>query len=185
MGRLVDMRPEKDVIVNALIKDATLETAIFEFIDNSIKAAKKNGVNGRLDSFFIKINIGKNEKIEIIDNCGGMDREQFISKVFRFGNSYDTKDEGYGIGMKRALFKLAERFEVISYGDNGKFKICLNVKEWLKTDDWNANMEEVKISERAVGNGVQIKIDKINENIKQLLKDKGVIVDLIKKGGLL
>lgn len=181
MGKLVDMRPEKDLIVNALIKDATLETAIFEFIDNSIKAAKKISKNGRIDSFFIKINMGKNEEIEIIDNCGGMDKESFINKVFRFGNSYDTKDEGYGIGMKRALFKLAEKFEVISYGDNGNFKVCLDVKEWLKNDNWNASMEEIKVSETNIKKGVQIRIDKINVNIKQILRDEVVIVDLTKK----
>lgn len=180
-GKISRYETKKDVIVNALIKDATLETAIFEFIDNSIKAAKKISMNGRVDSFFIKINIGKNEEIEIVDNCGGIDKEEVMHKVFRFGNSYDTKDEEYGIRMKRALFKLAEKFEVISYGDSGNFKVYLNVKEWLKTDNWSANMEEIKISERGIEKGVQIRINKINENIKQLLREELVITNLIKK----
>jgi Histidine kinase-, DNA gyrase B-, and HSP90-like ATPase len=84
----------------------------------------------------------------IIDNCGGIDIQIARDYAFRFGRSPKYAGIPYsvgqfGIGMKRALFKIAKKFEVHSKTVNSSFILKVNVDDWeSKPDQWNFYLED-------------------------------------------
>ncbi len=79
----------------------------------------------------------------IEDNCGGIPLETAQNYAFAMGRPANASDDTpstigmYGIGMKRAIFKLGTNAVVESrYGDEDGFYVEFT-PEWLSTDDWN------------------------------------------------
>src|SRR5207302_9302381 len=86
----------------------------------------------------------------ISDNCGGIPRKVAIEKAFRMGRPEGTYDEMietvgvYGIGMKRAIFKLGRNATVTSQHDGDAFDVTIS-REWLRVDeDWELPMEDAE-----------------------------------------
>lgn len=147
IDKVANMEPTKEFFICALVKDIEIKPAIFEFIDNSIKAAEKITKGKPLKGYFIKLCIVKNDsgkfQISIDDNCGGISLEDAENKAFVLGNDYVDNNRGNGIGMKRALFKLSDEFTIESYTRKQNFRISLNIEKWLKNKKWNASIEKI------------------------------------------
>lgn len=72
----------------------------------------------------------------IVDDCGGIELDDAISYAFRFGRLEDVDPvEGevgqFGVGMKRALFKLGSHFLVESVARGSRFVLDVDVNDWL------------------------------------------------------
>jgi hypothetical protein len=172
---VIDARPTKRFFVRMLVRDIELVPAIIDLIDNSVDGAKrlaaeapkrkkskkkapasrtaKLGEGIDLSAHRIDITIdGQSFLIE--DNCGGIELDRALEYAFRFGRPDDVDPvEGevgqFGVGMKRALFKMGQRFEVESVAPKSSFKVTVPVAEWLDDqDDWSFSLDSSESGQR-------------------------------------
>lgn len=151
--RWVDASPAKRFFVSMLIRDIELMPAIIDLVDNSADGAKRvrsAAGDERYAGLWVKVTINE-DRFEIADNCGGIDVELARHYAFRFGRAEDVAGPvgevgQFGIGMKRSLFKMGERFTIQSASATSRFSLTVNVPEWLKlqTTDWGFEFDAVK-----------------------------------------
>lgn len=167
-----EANPTKTFFVSMITRDITLEDCILDLIDNSVDGAWRSegsrpmGLSDDTDLSKYSISIhASSEHFSIKDNCGGMSLDDAIDHAFGFGRrALDEHDDFsigvYGIGMKRAIFKLGTEIRIRStYRDrNGHrqpFAVPIIVADWLANDEppWEFNIVE---DEPLDENGVQI-----------------------------
>lgn len=167
MDNVVKASPTKEFFVNMLVRDILLKQAIIELIDNSIDGARNIRKNNQYSGLQITVNFD-DSKFVIEDNCGGIPLDIAANYAFRFGRpktveSSDTETTGiFGIGMKRALFKIGNNFSIHSTTKTTEFQLNLNVKEWLNKDDsdWDFNFsayeDNMNNSEEKLGTKIEV-----------------------------
>lgn len=151
----IDASPTKEFFISMLVRDIDLVDAIADLFDNCGDGARRTRSRGRYDGLFVRIEATK-EHFKITDNCGGIDLDLAERYAFRFGRPTEmlsTKHSlkhslgGFGIGMKRALFKLGKKFTVESRSSDSSFTLNVDVNEW-KADSqggaWRFEFENVK-----------------------------------------
>ena len=138
-----DASPEKKFFIYMLVKDIELLPAILDLVDNSVDAARARAADledpDDLSSFQIDIEARPSHFL-ITDNCGGLDLEKAETYAFRFGRPENAPGRPdavgqFGVGMKRALFKLGKDFVVTSTSDRSRFVLPINVDAWLADPD--------------------------------------------------
>jgi hypothetical protein len=141
--------PDKRLFIEMLTRDIELIPAILDLWDNSIDGAMreldKNDESGAknkpLNGHKVTITINANE-FAISDNCGGIPLDVAVNYAFRFGRaknapSVDGAVGSFGVGMKRALFKIGRAFVVESKSGTGQFEMDIDVETWAdETGDW-------------------------------------------------
>lgn len=141
--------PTKEFFVSMLVRDILLKQAIIELIDNSLDGARKNRKDLNFSGLKIKINFD-GEKFEIIDNCGGIPIDIAEEYAFRFGrpsNIENVRGETtgiFGIGMKRALFKMGNNIVIKSITETSDFQVTIDVKKWLSLEnkEWDFSFDK-------------------------------------------
>jgi len=189
--------PRKRFFVEMFTRDISLKDCILDLIDNSIdglvraqdidlgesllKIGSDDKVNG--DKPEIKVNFSSRQ-LSVRDNCGGMSTEEAKNEMFNFGHSleyYEMAKERslgvYGVGLKRALFKIGRSFSVISKTTQTGFKVAEdNLEEWIKKDksldDWSFDMEITEQARTQKTAGTRIVVKKIRNSVKHLLDDQ-------------
>lgn len=177
----VDTKPSKEVVVDSLIRDITVEACIFDLIDNSIDAARdtlfkldntlaRDSSPPSFSNFKIQLSVD-GEKFIITDNCGGISQADLASAVMRFGQR-STHDSGigvFGVGLNRAIFKLGRQIQLDS--DTGKERCTLNLDtiEYLKTEDWNLPATKLPSLGKV---GTTLTINKISGETSRKFSDK-------------
>src|SRR6202040_1758294 len=130
------------------------------------------------------------KRFEISDNCGGIPRNVALEKAFRLGRPEGNHDElvetvgVYGIGMKRAIFKMGREARVFSQHDGDAFEVEIN-PTWLKDDqDWDL---PIKDAHKKKSDGTTIVVQELHPSIGQQFneKDSTFIDELIKLIGRL
>ncbi|MCD7097852.1 ATP-binding protein [Stenotrophomonas sp. MMGLT7] len=166
----------KDFFVTMITRDITLRDCIFDLLDNSIDGARRGHAADRsqsLAAFEIKLGWRK-DYFMIEDNCGGILLSDAIDYAFHFGRRPGAKDDTkggiglYGIGMKRAIFKLGRRSEVISHAEDASFKVVINVDDWERSPDWDFEYEDLHPD---VHKGTKIEVQSLNDGVSSLLND--------------
>lgn len=149
----VDASPAKRFFVSMLVRDIELMPAIIDLVDNSADGAKRlrpEPADDRYEGLFVHVTVSP-ESFEIKDNCGGIDAERARSYAFKFGRAED--EDGpigevgqFGIGMKRALFKMGDEFRVESTSQSSRFVLPVNVADWVTEPgaDWSFKFESVE-----------------------------------------
>ena len=143
----VDARPEKRFFISMLVKDIELIPAIADLVDNSVDGARAEWgddmSNARIDLTL------EPESFEIVDNCGGIPIQVAREYAFRFGRPEDFEGVEwsvgqFGVGMKRALFKLGRSFSITSRTGKSFFKLGVDVNKWAKDEnpDWSFAFDE-------------------------------------------
>lgn len=166
--------PTKRFFVSMLTKDIELSDAILDLVDNCVDGAMRSqklevGAESNFDGFSASLTINENQFL-LKDNCGGIPQEH-ISDAFHLGRPKVEKDGHlptigmFGIGMKRAIFKIARSASVISISNDGKNEVTYS-EEWLNpnNDDWNLPIEKTESGENA-DFGVEIKVDALKPDI--------------------
>lgn len=169
--------PTKAFFVRMITRDISLEDCILDLIDNSVDGAwhsegsrsigLADGTN--LSAYHIRISVSP-DKFSIEDNCGGMTLSNAIDHAFSFGRSAldehaDYSIGVYGIGMKRAVFKLGTDIRIRStYLDAGQnrqsFAVPIQVNDWLSNDQppWDFDIVE---AQPLPENGVEITVESL------------------------
>ena len=185
MADRASCEPVKNFFINMITKDIQLADCILDLLDNCVDGAQR--LNGKehalpvLDSsyegFKAEITIEPNQFI-IKDNCGGISLENAKNYAFNFGrNPYapplpDKSIGLYGIGMKRAIFKIGRVITVFSSTKKEAFKVGINVDEWKNKNGWYFDLDECKAWEPP---GTAISIDDLTEGTKVEFEDKRFI----------
>lgn len=175
MSNVIKAKPTKGFFIDMLTRDIPLGRAIVDLIDNSIDGAK----NLRKEEDYRGLNVGLKlsaDQFEIIDNCGGFDLNTAKEYAFRFGRPEQAKfvDHSigrFGVGMKRALFKMGRHFMVESMKGDDHFLVEVDVDEWLKKpdDEWDFTfVEKADIPEhkrKLKSDGTVVTLSRLYENI--------------------
>ncbi|MCF2147126.1 ATP-binding protein [Desmonostoc muscorum LEGE 12446] len=171
--RVIHAEPTKDLFIYMLVRDIPLIRAIIDLVDNSVDGATHLQSNENYEGLWIKI-LANKEKFEIQDNCGGIEVKEAEEYAFKFGRANDAaltpKSIGrFGIGMKRAFFKIGRKFTVESTTSSSKFVVSEDVEEWKKKNEWTFEFLEVQ----EIGDyesseiGTRILIEKLHESVSE------------------
>jgi hypothetical protein len=143
--------PEKRLLISLLTRDIPLVAAFLDLLDNSINAAVES-LSSRLETaegymavfldeavtpaVTVKLEI-LGERVEIVDTASGISAKTAEEHVFKFGRPADEGHPAdrlsvYGIGLKRAIFKLGNKIVMRSDHVEGGFELDLDVSQWAK-----------------------------------------------------
>ena len=127
--------PKKGFFIDVITMDIDYPDCILDLIDNSVDAFTRSG-SGDGE---IRVDFG-DDYLEIYDNCGGIAENDLLEVVFRFGGHVASSGGStlgiYGVGLKRAIFKIGNAFEFETYdGDNHNIVYEDDLSEWKRRDD--------------------------------------------------
>lgn len=171
--------PTKRFFVDMLTRDIELLDAVLDLLDNCVDGVMRSSMqNSSLprpyDGFWAKLTFDEKE-FKIEDNCGGISLALATSYAFRMG-----KPEGdhktnlatvgmYGIGMKRAIFKIGGTCTVLSKSREDHYKVTFS-PEWMKNEDWELPLIHITKSP-LTENGVSITIKNLHETIGETFNE--------------
>ncbi len=179
--------PTKAFFVRMITRDIALEDCILDLIDNSIDGAwqLEGGLPMTLNSdtdlhrYKIEIELSP-DTFCIRDNCGGITLDDAADYAFTFGRRETDAHESYsigvyGIGMKRAVFKLGTEIRITSTyladsDDHQSFLVPINVEDWLHNDEAQSWDFDIETSDPLPSPGVEIRVDTLTENTQFLLE---------------
>lgn len=170
----VDCLPTKSFFIETLIRDISLADAILEFVDNSLDGARELRAETSSDKQFNGLEVQlqlKKDKFTIKDNCGGIDIQTAKDYVFRFGRPKarpETKHSvgEFGVGMKRAIFKIGKEFCVQSEKSGEKWEVKVNVPEWSKNDDQTSWSFDINVNpNHSLSASTKVEICQLHEGI--------------------
>jgi len=167
----VDASPVKSFFVAMLTRDIGLDEAILDLLDNCVdgilRSKKRGGGEKPYSGFKAEIEL-KKDLFTISDNCGGIPWS-LHDYAFRMGRASDHPEDNpgtvgvYGIGMKRAIFKMGR--DCLISTQNGKHRYEIEIKpEWI--DDEKMWGIPVKAAKRAMAeDGTTIVIGDLYQGI--------------------
>lgn len=194
---IIIAQPSKAFFIGMLTRDITATQCILDLVDNSIhNLIRETGIDvmdlllGKTPSRRVNGKISillSNSEFQITDTCGGITIDDAKNEVFRLGNpTYEKNHTGlgvYGIGMKRAFFKLGRFIRVESQTSDEQFLVEIDVDKWESKKDWNL---EFKDAGPFAGNGkagTTIAVTKLYEPIRNLFSTAFFQKELIRKLG--
>jgi hypothetical protein len=189
MTRRADTRtaraaPTKRLLVDVLTKDIDLIAAILDLIDNSVDGARRLRGGRPLKGLSIEVTFQK-QTFEIVDNCGGISLEEAETRAFCFGPDDDDPPDPYstgqfGVGMKRALFKMGRAFTVESTSQHDAFTMDVDIAQWLKADPWTFTLENVRTGLKTppAKRGTTIEVKRLHPVISKELARSTFVNDL-------
>ncbi|MBA4382001.1 MAG: hypothetical protein C0406_05485 [Sideroxydans sp.] len=136
---VVHASPTKEFFITILIRDIKLIDAICDLIDNAVDGARRLCPTAKLNDLFIEIDASK-ESLIISDNCGGIEVSVARDYAFRFGRTKETPNSPhsigrFGVGMKRAFFKIGSKIDIESIAETSRFKMNIDVNKWISPDN--------------------------------------------------
>ena len=171
--RVIHAEPTKELFIYMLVRDIPLTRAIVDLIDNSVDGATRLQSNGSYEGLWIKISANKN-LFQIEDNCGGITVREAEEYAFKFGRANDAeatpKSIGrFGIGMKRAFFKIGRKFTVESTTLDSRFLVSANVEEWKKKSEWTFEFQDIQENRQYTTEeaGTKILIEELHESVAE------------------
>jgi len=174
--------PTKSFFVNMLTRDIELKDAILDLLDNCIDGAVRSAAplshNARpYDGYWASMAFSQ-DSFCIQDNCGGIPIEIALNSAFRLGRPQhpeqadsDGRTVGvYGIGMKRAIFKLGRSAQVVSNGTE-PFEVLVS-PEWMDSEQWDP-FELVDINPNTdTPKGTSVMVNQLHASVKKDLMSK-------------
>ena len=142
-----------------ITKDILLADCILDLLDNCLDGARKvllarnpelGGHIQNYEGFRSSISFDA-QRFEIEDNCGGISIGEAIDYAFHFGRRPDAPAEAdysvglYGIGMKRAIFKIGSLIDILSSTQREAFTTHIEVDAWLAKDDWDFDLDDADV----------------------------------------
>ena len=148
-----DASPTKSFFIDMITKDITTLDCILDLIDNSLDSYIRQtheDVNDYLwhgksqasrSSAEVSIHIDEHE-FSIMDDCSGIDWDDALRSVFRLGSPEPESGVAglgvYGIGMKRAFFKMGDTVKVVSRTTKEEWELDVpSVEDWKGAPEWS------------------------------------------------
>jgi hypothetical protein len=166
--------PTKQFFVSMLTRDIKLEDAILDLIDNCLDGALRLSKGGKPDysKFVVTITLAR-DHFSIEDNCGGIPREVAKNYAFKMGREpsdnrdSDTETIGmYGVGMKRAIFKMGRNAIVKTRHGADTYEVPITAS-WLDATNWDPLPinEPTEAKEKLKEPGTTIYVSDLNEGV--------------------
>lgn len=199
--------PKKHFFIEMFTRDIPLLDCVLDLIDNCVDGLARTGrlqmhtisddifskkgrpTPDRSDRPHVRVTFD-GTKFQIADNCGGIDYNYALSDVFNFGHSTKRTKEYlgvYGVGMKRALFKMGDRFRIESKTVDNGFTCDINVPKWMaadsKMEDWTIPLTPSRAARSLSLAGTTITVPSLKKNVSELLASRGFEEDLSKAIG--
>lgn len=188
----IDATPTKEFFIYMLVRDVPLIRAIVDLIDNSLDGAHRvvaaeasaHSPERPLEGFHVALTINK-EKLEVVDNCGGIPYETARDYAFRFGRAPDAPFTSgsigqFGVGMKRTIFKAGNYFTVHSLSAHSTFTMAQDVRQWLRKPEWNFDFQELDTDVRVPPEkcGTTISVTDLHPGVAELVERTQFINEL-------
>lgn len=180
--------PTKQFFVSMLTRDISLADAILDLVDNCLDGALRIADGGDVDysRHTVDINFSA-DQFSITDNCGGIPRKIAIEYAFKMGRDPDdTRDSEtetigmYGVGMKRAIFKMGRDAVVQSRNDNDPFDVHIS-SEWLDDKAWrDLPLTDSETDDALLEHGTRIRVSELNPSISKHFQSAAFSEDLQK-----
>lgn len=190
MANTIEGSPTKQFFIDMITRDISIEDAIIDLLDNSIDGANRIATaSGKSDfkelGLYVLLTLTENG-LSIEDNCGGFLLETAKKYAFRFGRPSDAPPENntigrFGIGMKRALFKMGRYFSVESKCGADHYRITVDVIDWSAkkkrevdgtlVDDWSFDFEEITDGSGLQNDGTRIEVTNLYSGVANQFKD--------------
>jgi hypothetical protein len=142
--------PTKTLFIDMLVKDIPLTRAIIDLVDNCVDGARRIRRDSNYDGLWVRLKVSR-DRFTITDNCGGISVRLARQYAFRFGRPDDMEPTPhsvgqFGVGMKRAIFKLGTHFRIQSTTDSSYFVVDEDVEEWKSREEahWTFRFDEVE-----------------------------------------
>lgn len=172
----VDASPTKEFFVEMLTRDVRLAMAILDLIDNCIDGALRLREEPAFHGLEAKITFDDNH-FNIQDNCGGIPLELAREHAFRFGRPVGAANVKhsvgrFGVGMKRALFKLGRHFDIATKTRQERYHIAVDVDRWLIQDKWEFPVSELQEFSTLLAEdetGTTIEVNKLTDETRAWL----------------
>ena len=192
---VISAYPTKELFISMLIKDITLRDAIGDLLDNSVDGALRLRGGDSYEELWVKIELNaKNGYFKIADNCGGIPVAVARDYAFCFGRPEGSENTPhsvglFGIGMKRALFKLGKKFRVESVTSTSSFTMEVDVERWKKHDkegresDWAFEFDKFREDEEHPEDkwGTIITVTELHEDVQKSFKIANDVNELIEE----
>lgn len=182
----VDARPVKRFFVDMLTRDIELEDAILDLLDNCVDGilrikssmddiAKDTPLDNSTpyEGFWAEITV-TGDKFEIEDNCGGIPWSEH-DRAFRMGRKgntlgFDSTEPtlsvgAYGIGMKRAIFKLGSEALIWTQNGNDNYQIPISADWMVDEEAWDLDVNSVQL--RREQDGTVISVTNLNTDVRE------------------
>ena len=186
--------PSKAFFIEMLTRDISLSDCILDLVDNSIHSlitrtkldvsehlfagTKAHKVDALIDISFTP------SKFSVKDDCGGISIEDAEEQVFLLGSPVKEKKQAglgvYGIGMKRAFFKIGRQISIASFTTDEEFRIDINVDEWEKTNDWYFPFTYAR-EKKSETSGTDIEVSRLNSTVSEQFVSKTFKTILVEK----
>ena len=199
---LVKATPHKRFFIDMITRDISLEACVLDLIDNAVDGATRStndkpvkarapkphplsSGGTRYKGYKIDVKFSPSS-LRIHDNCGGISVEIATKYAFNFGRNpsehTDADTEAgigiYGIGMKRALFKMGSRFDIRSHTGDDAFVMDVDVDKWA-ADPLNWDLELRVGKQPAKGPGTTIEVENLRTGVAQEFGTTGLTTRLI------
>ncbi len=173
----INAAPTKDFFISMLVRDINVNAAIIDLVDNSVDGAirlleekhrdkKDSKKKMNFKGLWIHIEAYQDHFL-IRDNCGGIPIGLAREYAFNFGRSPQApllkhSVGQFGVGMKRALFKLGSKFEIDSTSKDSRFLVDIDVVEWSRNNLWEFQMSTPPPAKKR---GTAITVSPLNEGV--------------------
>jgi hypothetical protein len=177
----VKATPHKRFFIDMITRDISLEACVLDLIDNSVDGATRSSDDtppkaktpkphplssggARYKGYKIDITCSSS-LFRISDNCGGISIDIAREYAFNFGRDprehTDADTESgigiYGIGMKRALFKMGKHFAIQSHTNDDAFVMDVDVDTWAAhVQNWDLELKVTKASAKSPGTTIEV-----------------------------
>ena len=175
-GASVDASPVKSFFVSMLTRDIRLEDAILDLLDNCVDGIlRTNAGKGSKPYVGFKADVEfGDDSFSISDNCGGIpwDLHEY---AFRMGRSSSRPTDAsgtvgvYGIGMKRAIFKIGEQCLISTRNGIDQYEVEIT-PDWLSNEQsWDIPVRSASITTEY--DGTTILIGNLHPGISSLFHE--------------
>lgn len=184
--------PTKRFFVDMLVRDIELKDTLLDLLDNCVDGIlrthkTKPGAARPYEGYRADIVVSPT-CFQIEDNCGGIPIDIAQNSAFAIGRPVPIEGHDaaatvgmYGIGMKRAIFKLGTDATVDSWNDQG-FRVRIS-PNWLADEDWK-RLPIKALPAGALPKGhTRVRVDKLHPSIKTEFDDGNFVTDLIESIG--
>jgi hypothetical protein len=182
--------PTKRFFLEMFTRDISLEDCILDLIDNSIDAVVRtehvdltplifnSDFQNEQKPHLVRVDYST-DFFRITDDCGGVSKALALEDMFRFGHVAEVEGMrlgAYGIGLKRALFKIGNTFQIISKTLDSGFEARLDVQLWASSDesptDWTIPVEDCAPANSPEEAGTTIYITELRDDVKMRIAHK-------------
>lgn len=169
-----DASATRDFFVDMIVRDISVDDAILDLIDNAVDAASADSKKDRLEDYLIDVTI-RPDIFRIDDNCGGIPVGIARNYAFRFGRPKDftpnTLIGEFGIGMKRAIFRLGQNFLIESATPNSQFTVEVDIEQWREEEaDWTFPMRVEDVPLKSAGTKIEVR--NLHAYVKELFSQE-------------